>query len=210
MTISISKNSKPKKAKKIVLISCLVAFTIIISLLVSGPIMDTVDKNRFLMLDSQMQKLYKDVKANADEADAWIYEKGCEPEYSGPWPTGGYFCTAKISLTKTVTTAKELADLQNKYYPIINNSEILKASSELNLQLPNDFGINFVVSSAERRYSENNTKISCIYLNKLYQAINGNDFSANEYGTMITNDAGKININLKCTDKSRSDWYVAS
>jgi len=160
-----------------------------------------------------MQKLYKDVKANADEADAWIYEKGCEPEYSGPWPTGGYFCTAKISLTKTVTTAKELADLQNKYYPIINNSEILKASSELNLQLPNDFGINFVVSSAERRYSEKRSTLGCKYSIDLFQNTDDTTKTYEEnvsLGSNINNGLGKVVIALESTNKARSDWYVAS
>lgn len=208
MTISIS-----KKSKKIILIGCIILFIIIIGLLISGPIMDTIDKNRFLTLDSQIQKLYDSVKANSSESDAWIYEKSCESEYSGPWPTGSYFCTAKISLTKTVTTAEEVADLQNKYYPIINNSGILKASSELNLQLPNDFGINFVVSSAERRYNEEKSTLGCKYTIDLFQNNNSTTKSYEEnvsLGSTINNGLGKVVIALESTNKARSNWYIAN
>jgi len=210
MTISISQSKRQKKTKKVTLTTCLALLTLAaIGYLASGPILNKIDQNRFVTLDLQMQRLFADIKSTSDKSDVWVYRKSCEPERSGPWATGNYYCSTKISMTKTVTSVKEIADLQSKYYPIINNSEILKAKSDLDLELPGDFGKNFVVSSAEKRYRENSTKISCTYLNKLYQINDNGDFSLNKYSATIVNDIGNINISLKCTDRAYEDRYIA-
>lgn len=207
MTISTNKNISYKKPKKIIFIISISMLVTILGFLAYRPILNKFEQDHFAKLDTQMQKLYNSVRAASDKSDVWIYEKNCEPEYSGPWQTGSYYCTVKISMSKTVTSAKEVADLQNKYYPIIDGSEVLIAKSELDPQLPDDFGVNFVVSSAEKRYEENDTKVLCTYLNKLYQTTNSTDFSINKYGSIIKNGLGDANLSLTCSGKSYENRY---
>ena len=188
-------------------------FAIIFGFLAYRPILDKIDQDRFAKLDTQMRKVYKSIEEVSGKSDAWTYEKSCEPEYSGPWQTGRYYCTTKISMDKTIASAKEVADLQDKYYPIIDSSEALKAESELDLQPAGDFGISFVVSSAEKRYIEKSTDLECKYSISLSQRVNDNTKSYEEnviYGSGINDGIGKITITLESTNKARSNWYVAS
>ena len=207
MIISSSKNSNRGKSKKILIFIAIPIFAIIFGFLAYRPILDKIDQDRFAKLDTQMRKVYKSIEEVSGKSDAWTYEKSCEPEYSGPWQTGRYYCTTKISMDKTIASAKEVADLQDKYYPIIDSSEVLKAESKLDSQPAGDFGISFVVSSAEKRYIEDSTKVSCNYLNKLDQTVDDKNFSTKKYGSVIEDGVGSVNMSLTCSGKSYKNWY---
>lgn len=210
MSINISKKTKQKISKKSIILICLSIFILIgAGFLLIGPILNKIDQNRFTSLDSQMQKLFSEIETSSVADNAWAYEKKCEPEYSGPWPTGYYNCSVAISTEKAVTSVDEFNDFQNINYPIIDSSKILKATSELDKQLPGDFGVNLVVSSSQKIYNELSTNTRCSYLNKIYQSVVSDDFSTNEYGSSITNNIGTAIIKLECADKARGDWYAA-
>ena len=207
MIISTSNKRVPVKSKKYIYFIVIPILVVVLGMLTYRPILNKIDQDRFKKLDIQMQSLYKSIKESSNKLDDWTYEKSCEPEFSGPWQTGSYYCTTKISTEKLATSAKEVADLQNKYYPIIDGNKILKAKTELDQQLPGDFGINFVISSAKKRYEEESTKIPCTYLNKTYQAYNNVDFYKNEYGASFKNNTGNINISITCSSIARKNWY---
>jgi hypothetical protein len=110
-------------------------------------------------------------------------------------------------LATTSTSIDELISLQSQYFPVIDKTEYLLPTSELLPQPPRDFGVNFVVSSAEKNYQESESGTNCIYLIKLSQSTNDNHLTSDAYGSQINNGVGIINISLKCTGLASGDWY---
>jgi hypothetical protein len=206
-TISNNKSCTKKILLRISLISLGALALLIIGYLVSIPLFDRFDHDRFITLDTQIQTIFQRLKTASDVTDEWEYIKACTAELAGDWPTGHYFCSATISMEKTATSVSEVSALQSKYYPIIDNSSLLEKVTELTPELSNDFGKNFVVSSAEKHYTEIKSGVKCDYLIKLYQSIEDANLISDSYGSKIDNGTGNIRISLSCTDKARNNWY---
>ena len=202
----MAKNTTIKKSpiKKILLTTTGVIILIIAGYFISLPIRDKLDQARFEKLDTQMQLVFKDIKATSNNSDQWNYKTSCTPNMSGWARTGGYTCTALISMEKPVTTVQEVNNLQAKYYPIIDSFSGFTQKTELDPQLPNDFGKNFVVSSAEKHYIEKQSGIECIYTTAIEQSQETPDNFA--YSSKIKNN-GKNMMSLNCSDDSRNSWY---
>lgn len=184
----------------------------IIGLFATSPLFDKFDHDKFIALDTQMQGVYQQLKATSGGVDDWKYRKVCTEELAGDWPTGVFFCDVTISLDKKATSVADVNNLQAKYYPIINSSDTLRRTTELDLEAPSDFGKNFVVSSAEQRYQETKTGIECDYLIYLYQNTDDSLKTYEEnvsYGSALNGGIGNLLVSLKCSERARNSWYLA-
>ena len=212
-------STKKLSVKKIVKIILIIPLTLIGLLILyigfsyaTDPIFDRLDHDKFAKLDTQMLGVFKNLKSTSNGVDDWNYSTACDSEMSGDFPTGRYICTALISLQKTVTSAQEVSGLQAKYYPIIDSSDTLRQKTELDLELPGDFGKKFVVSGAEKNYIEKKSGIGCNYLIKLSQEEEQISWKLdnNRYGMIIDGNNGKLSIGLSCTEIARDYWYKIS
>lgn len=195
--------------KKFILGVLIVMSIVIMFALSINPILDKIDENRFITLDKNMQKLFSELESKTNFDSAWVYEKKCDPEYSGPWPTGSFFCATTISMDKSISNVDELNNIHDTVYQIINDSKMLKATSELDKQLPNDFGKKFVISKANRIYIERNSNIKCNYSIGIYQKVENISLYSDSFGSKISNNIGINRIWVECSDRSRSNWYIA-
>lgn len=215
-TINTNKSPIRKTIKVFFIVLAAPGFLIILALIFyfgSKPILDNIDKDKFTALNTQMQSVYEKIKTASNGADDWKYSNTCISDRSGWMETGVYHCVTSISTQKTITTVQELNDLQSKYYPVIDSSDTLAQITNLNLQLPNDFGKKFVVSSAEKKYIEKKSDIKCTYLIKLYQnkEKDNSSFASNiSYGSKINYDLGNVLVSLRCQDTARNHWYQLS
>lgn len=202
-----------KKTAKIVLIVILSPILLLILIFAWGYITHTIfdkfDQDRFTKLDTQMQTIFQDLKTVSNGSDAWEYAAVCSANKSGWITTGDYNCITSISMQKTVTSVQEVKNIQEKYYPVINRSTMLTQKTELDPELPGDFGKKFVVSSAEKRYIEKQTGIECRYLIQVGQTEESvNEAKDNgEYGSPIVDNIGKATISLRCDETARDHWY---
>jgi len=198
-------NNKKKLIQKILLITISIIALTIIGYIILIPIRNNLDHNRFEKLNTQTKTVFQKIEIASNNTDEWSYKASCTPNMTGWAKTGGYTCTTSISMEKPVTTVQEVNDLQAKYYPIIDNFDGFIQKTELDPQLPNDFGKNFVVSSAEKRYTEKESKIECSYLLALEQEIETpNNFI---HSSTIDSNNGKIRIIIDCADEANKSWY---
>ncbi len=202
---------KTKKIIRIFLLSPLILLGLLVLYVVgvfaTSPIFDKIEQNKYVQLDNQMQRLFSRIKSNANSGDDWEYAAVCNEVHAGDFPTGQFNCVTSISLRKTITSVDQLNTLQTKYYPIIDGSDTLTAKTELDPQLPSDFGKNFVVSSAEKEYLEKNSGIQCDYIFKLNQGEADYDLDYDIYGSEILNGEGRLVVSLRCEDIAREAWY---
>lgn len=197
--------SKISKRKQALIVFGVVIITPIISLFLAQPVLDIIEKNKFAKLDTNINEIYKEIKAVAGSDEDWKYVKECSDD--GDWiTTNTFFCHATISMKKTITTAKEIGDLQKKYFSIIDKNQNLEEKTNLSVS-PSNFGESFEISSAEKHYIEKNTNIECWYLNKLSQTTDSYKTLNFRYGSMIEGGAGNASISLNCTAKARYYWY---
>jgi hypothetical protein len=203
-----------KKIIKIVLLTPLVLIGLfllyVVVVFASTPIIDKIDHDKFTTLDIQMQGLFKKLETSSNNTDKWKYAAVCNAEKTGWMLTGKYNCVTSISTQKTIASVKEINDLQTKYYPVIDNDAALKQISELDPQLPNDFGKKFVVSSTEKQYKEVKSEIGCDYLIKLYQNNRSLGLSHDSYGSKIGGEIGSAFISFRCSETARDHWYTLS
>jgi hypothetical protein len=209
--VSSSKKQMSTVKKIILTMAALITLFIlfIIGTIVSKPFFDNLDKNRFETLDKQSRTIYDAVKAKSGGVETWTYEAKCNPERSGWMLTGQFFCETSLTTEVNVTNVTQLIALHEKYYPIIDDSSYLKQKTELNKQHPGQFGVNFVVSSAEKKYNGTNTGSAvCTYLTELIQPKEDNSTIYNQsYGADIATGTGRAIISLRCADMARGDWY---
>jgi len=211
MGIQKKLSSKPtKRPVRIIIIVVAVIVSLIVGGLILSKLATDTSRNKFIALDSQIYKLFQNIKLYSNGTEGWGYDKSCIAELAGDWPTGQFYCSAIISLATTSTSIDELISLQSQYFPVIDKTEYLLPTSELLPQPPRDFGVNFVVSSAEKNYQESKSGTNCIYLIKLSQSTNDNYLTSDAYGSQINNGVGIINISLKCTGLASGDWYSES
>lgn len=210
MIKNISRMKKSTKNKsKIILFIVLSPIVVILSVVlwgyVSRPVFDKFDQDRFTRLDAQMLEVFSQIKAKSIGADDWRYAAVCSANKTSWMPTGDYSCLTSISMQKEVTTVQEINELQEKYYPIIDGNDMLKQKTELDPEPSGIFGINFVVSSAEKNYTDKKSGVVCNYIIELNQSIeNSSNFV---YGSEIYNGLGNAIISLRCEDTARDHWY---
>lgn len=201
---------KTKKIIKILLLSPIILLGLlilyIIAVYATSPIFDKIEQNKYEQLDTGMQNLFSQIKSNANEGDDWKYAAVCNDVLAGDFPTGQFNCVTSISLQKTITSVDQLNSLQAKYYPIIDGGDTLTTKTELDPELPGDFGENFVVSSAEKNYMEK-SGVECRYLIKLNQSADEYDFDYDSYGSEIIDDRARLVISLRCDGVAREAWY---
>ncbi len=180
--------------------------------LVSNPILDSVDHNRFKTLDSQMQGLYGKIKLASNNNESWEYTASCDSQLSGDWPTGEYICTTLISTDRTIHSVQELNSLQSKYFSLVNNSNVFVDSSGSNIQSTETFGKNFTVSLAYKDFLEMKSNIKCTYTIQLNQTSGNINYQTNNnsLGNLINDDNGALDITLRCSDIARNYWYNLS
>jgi hypothetical protein len=212
MVKSINTNKySAKNILKIMLLMPLALLLLIILYVVGvyalSPIFDRLDHDKFAKLDTQMQGLFNELKTASDGVDEWKYVAVCNANRSGWMATGDYNCVTSISTQKTVTSVQEINDLQAKYYPIIDSSDTLTTKTELDSELPSDFGKNFVVSSAEKNYVEMKTEIECNYLIQLNQTQANEQTENYRYGSEIYRNNGNALISLRCENTAHEPWY---
>lgn len=199
------KNEKNKQSSnKILFITIGIVAIIALYFLAIIPLKNHFEKNRFLALSANMQDLYDQLKNIATESEDLVFKNECDEEKSGDWPTGYYYCESSITLDKQVETAGEVSEIQSRYFAVIDSTESLQSSSELALYSPEDFGRNYVVSGAEKKYLNNSIK--CKYLN----ALNNDDgtYNVDMPGDKIDENNGRLILSLQCIDKTTSDWYA--
>lgn len=170
--------------------------------------MDNIDKNKFTTLETQVQNIYKSVKLSAASDEAWINKSACDANTTGgDWPDGTYNCESYIVMKKDISSLKEVNELQDRYYPIFNNSPELKTETELSLYLPNDFGKKFVVSSAEKKFKEVKSNIACTYILKIAQKYENKEFTSDTYSTEIIDNRAVAYLTFRCEETARGSWY---
>lgn len=196
---------KLSKTKKIILTILTVVVLVVIGIFVSVPILDNIDHSNFEKLNKHQTSIYDRLVATSGGLDAWKYLASCIEVYAGSWPTGEFTCSTVISTEKQVSSANELNQLQSKYFNIIDQDPGLQQISELNIQSPQDFGKKFVVSSAEKHYTDRESGVSCKYILALDQ-LQENTINFT-YGTKIMGDNGKVTVTLSCSHTAREAWY---
>lgn len=204
----------PTKNKHILrkVILCIFAIPALFILYVIGtillsPVFDAVDKAKFDQMDSQTKEIYHGLQAASGGSEEWKYEATCDSLGQGGFQTyPDYSCTTKVSMEIPAVTPQHLVTLHEKYYPIIDSSPLLRSNDQLDKQKPGEFGVAFVVSSAEKHYQFRKDGESCDYLAKLaqpYSVSKSYDFS---YGAGIE-DGGRIILSFSCTAIAQDNWY---
>ena len=177
--------------------------TIAVSVLILQPI----DKAKFESLDKNSRALFATVQQISNNSEPWVYDASCEPERAGPWATGSYYCTTELSFEEPVTDAITVSALNTKYFPSIDNASWLTPQTELSTLPVGDFGVNFVVSGAEKSYLTEGD-VRCNYLAKIGQAYNESNELDYTYGSQISGGEGRALISLSCTEITSGDWYA--
>jgi len=197
-----------KKTLLILLVSPFVILgVLILGFIISKPIFDQVDHDKFITLDTQMQKLYQELKTASNGVDDLKYKTVCSKNRTGWMFTGTYNCVVSISIEKDVTSLEAFNSISSRYYPIINNSNLISAKTDLKQELPNDYGKRFVVSGAERSYIEKKTGIECDYSHLLYQGAERLPFISGQYGSELIGGVGNAMFSLRCDETARKSWY---
>jgi hypothetical protein len=177
------------------------------SLVVHFLILQPIDRAKFESLDKDSRALFATVQQISNGSEPWVYDASCEPDRAGPWATGAYFCTTKMSFEVSVTDALTVASLHTKYFPTIDAAGWLKPETELSKLPIGEFGVNFVVSGAEKFYIAQ-VDVDCTYLMKLAQPFDKFNRLPYTYGSPVSGATGRIIANVECTGLTSGDWYA--
>ncbi len=190
--------------KILILIGVIVGIPIaaLIVLLAIQPVLDGIDHSKFSSLQSQSRLIFNDIKKTSAGVDDWKYEEKCIDSNANFFGPSNYYCSTTAELVQAVGTARQMNDLNDKYYPIIDNSKYLKALDELSKTPPSQFGIDFVISSADKQYKSSDG-YRCTYSAKLAQP----NQQGIGYGKPITGGEGQAILMFDCTNKARGNWY---
>lgn len=187
----------------------LVLFTIMISwTAITNPIFDKFDHDKFVTLDTQMQKVYQNLKTASRGADNWKYRTGCYNTSQNWLSPPDYMCDVAISVQKTITSVDELNQIQAKYYPVIK-TDINLRQAPAGLKPVFGFGDNFSVSLAYAEFVEKKTNIECTYEINLHQIEKNINYQTNndDPGSAISGGQGGLRISLRCNESARDPWY---
>ncbi|NTW61719.1 hypothetical protein HGB24_03500 [Candidatus Saccharibacteria bacterium] len=202
----------PISIKRKVTIIAIVIAVVAIAILykpMSEFISTQIEKSQFQTLDSDMQNLYNEIKSAASNDEDWRYRTVCSRNYRGDWPDNTYNCITSISLKKLVSSTEELNYFQNKYYPMVDKSNVWDQSKSGSLQTIGIGDTKFVVSTGEKQYTEKNTGESCTYRIAVEQTLdNYSDKNIlNEVGELIKNDQGDFFISVRCSKTASYPWF---
>ncbi|MFZ2125505.1 MAG: hypothetical protein WA087_02870 [Candidatus Saccharimonadales bacterium] len=204
--------SQLKKIEKVILFILLIPIVLIALSFGFRMVVDKIDQDKFVTLDSQMENLFEKIKDAGGISDGWAYEKKCEPEQSGGgFSTGRYYCKNEIYLRKNITSIDTLNYYHNKYFPIIDNSNVWDKQKSTTLDLTSDFGKEFVVSIAEKDYAETKTNVNCEYVLHLYQLKDNEEYykSSNTLpGSSIVDNEGALYLDVTCYEFATQSWYT--
>lgn len=211
-TINTNKSPTRKTIKIFIIILLTPVILILLGILLyfgTKPIFDKFDQDKFTTLDTQMQSLYQKVKTASNGEDEWKYAAVCSEDTQNWMASGIYDCITSISTRKTITSVQELNDLQTKYYPIVENSDIWSKHDAASTKSAGDFGKKFSVSLAYNDYVERKTEIKCGYQIQLAQTNKNtnNETDNNNLGSAIIGNQGEFFISLRCDGTARNHWY---
>jgi hypothetical protein len=193
----------------VAILAPLTLFTLVILwTAVTNPIFDKLDHDKFVTLDTQMRKVYQNLKTASGGTDDWKYRTGCYDTSQNWLSPPDYMCEATISVQKTIASVDELNQIQAKYYPVINTDSNLRQASA-GLKHAFGFGDNFSVSLAYAEFEEKRTNIECTYEINLHQIEKNINYQTNndDPGSAISNRQGGLRISLSCDESARSPWY---
>ncbi|MEI7918585.1 MAG: hypothetical protein WCH58_04355 [Candidatus Saccharibacteria bacterium] len=219
MTKTININKQVGRTNKKILITSLIVLSPVILFviyalynLVSAPMLDRADHDRFNTLDTQMHSLFDKIKVASNSNERWSYSSICESQLSGDWPTGKYICTTLMSTNKTVRSVRELNDLQEKYFPLVNSSNVFIGSNGSDIQSTEAYSKRFAVSLAYKDLTEIKSNTKCIYTIQLNQTPTNTNYQKNNsnLGYLIDGGEGIVDITLRCSDIARNYWYALS
>lgn len=209
-TFQAVKQKRPLRWWKIIFL--VLSILIVIPVLIYGvsiiaySISSHFEEASFRQMDSDLQSLYDNIKYASHGSETWSYDKSCEAELTGDWPTGKYFCSVTMTTEIPATSPAQLTYLHDKYFSVIDRSAYLQSKSQLNKQFPEDFGIKFVVSGADKKYALQGSEAICTYLVKLAQPrANSKDLNY-AYGSDI-DDRGTAIATFICQGLAMNDWY---
>jgi len=192
----------------LIIVSIIIAAPIamISNFYILGPLRDVLDRDSFNRLDLAM----RDLNASLDHASAgqedWKYTKECESSADHIWSVDPYLCSTHIIMNKEVHTAKAITQLHDKYYPLIQNSNIFTPKDNLAITTPDIFGIEFQVSNAmQYNMLKQDSNVSCTYNIALGQM--NPTYDNNRYGKDIEKSSGLANMSIDCTKRSYRNWY---
>ncbi len=198
--------------KNIMLIIILIIVVSVAYFFVSGAIRDNIENNKFITLDKQMQSVYDKIKmAEHGTNDNWAYKTVCSPNYRGDWPTGTYNCITSMAIEKQIHSLEELNYFHDKYFPIIDNSDVWNKQKNTAFSATNDFGKRFVVGVASKDYFDNKTEVQCRYSVLLGQKYGNEEYQGGDNTTMGSNlkdGVGDFFISLRCEDTANQPLYT--
>jgi len=172
------------------------------------PLFDSIDKGKFEKLDTDSQAIYEKVLAASAGAEDWSYTANCTDILAGMWSTGQFRCETTIRAQTYATNVGQLNAMHDKYFPIIDSSRELKATTALDKHFADDFEIKFVVSGAEKQYTTTDNSVFCRYLADLAQPEEPNTtIYDQDYGSPIATGTGRVIVSLVCSGKARDNWY---
>lgn len=172
-----------------------------------SPIFDYFEKQNFINLDEESQKINTAIKSVAGSDDVWKYRTGCGNNYTGPWTDGSYQCVTISYMEKNVSRADQVKQLHDKYYSIIDSQNSLVADRDLDFVNEDTFGKKFVISSASKQYTEKKTGFNCSYESYFGQSDLSLSGLSYEYGYEIKNNKGIVTIMLRCEATAGKAWY---
>lgn len=209
-TYQVVKQKKPLRWWKVLLLvlSILIAIPVLVygALTVITTVSNHFEEISFRQMDNDLQRLYDNVQYASHGSEAWMYDKSCEAELTGDWPTGKYFCSVTMTTEIPATSPAQLTYLHDKYFPVIDHSAYLQSKTQLNKQFPEDFGIKFVVSGADKDYVLQANGAVCTYLVKLAQPKDSSKDLNYAYGSDI-NDKGIAIVTFSCQASAMNNWY---
>jgi len=171
---------------------------------VTNPIFGDLDHDKFMTLDTQMQKVYREIVSASNGADEWKYKTSCSDVNQNWLGPPDYLCGVTIITKKTISSVTELNDHQAKYLPVVDASDELTALSN-SVKSAGDFGKDFNVSLAYKDYVEKKTGIGCNFEIALHQTDSG--AKRDDLGSPIDGGEENFSISLTCEESARNYWY---
>jgi hypothetical protein len=201
----IDKTKNKKTRNKVVTFILIIGSLAALYFLIIAPVVKNIEQDRFDKLSNNMQNLLVRMQSIAVDSEKLSYEEKCEKQLSGDWPTGKYYCKTIINLEKSVYSASEMEAVKDRYLSMIDSAPYLDAVNEMNISPSESFGKDFVVSSAEKRYA-NDDGFICDFSVNLYK--DDGSYTIYKSGDIINSDEGLFALNIICSNLSNHDWYT--
>ena len=170
--------------------------------------MHYLEKQKFVILEQESQKIFDAIKSIAKADEDWKYNAACGNNYSGAWPDGTYQCITLSHLEKQVTSPAEVKTLHDRYFAFFEHYNSIKPKSEIEFIRENTFGKEFVVSFARKQYIEKKTEAKCRYEAYLGQSDPMLNSLSSEYDAKISGISGTLTMIFRCEETSARPLYA--